>query len=129
MDNIGTLLFLFAVVLVFVSILAATIGYFFASSATKSALLKQIKEQGNAANKQAQEQLQSWKEQELSSIRQQTYDAAKGQAIQEMQEQARKWQENELQQIRQQIAEAARGQAIQEMQEQVRKWQENELLQ
>lgn len=128
MDN-GVLFLLFAVVLLFVAILAVVIGYFGASSAMKSALLKQIKEQGNAANKQAQEQLQSWKEQELNSIRQQTYDAAKGQAIQEMQEQVRKWQQHELQQIRQQIAEAARGQAIQEMQEQVRKWQENELLQ
>ena len=75
MDNTGILLLLFAVVLIFVAILAAVIGYFWASSATKSALLKQIKEQGNAANKQAQEQLQSWKEQELSSIRQQTYDS------------------------------------------------------
>src|SRR3989304_3820435 len=127
MDNIGTLLFLFAVVLVFVSILAATIGYFFASSATKSALLKQIKEQGNAAFKQAQDQLQSWKEQELSSIRQQTHDAAKGEVIQEMQEQIRTWQETELLQTRQQAFDAAKGQVIQEMQEQVRKWQQNEL--
>jgi len=129
MDNTGILLLLFAVVLIFVAILAAVIGYFWASSATKSALLKQIKEQGNAANKQAQEQLQSWKEQELSSIRQQTYDAAKGQAIQEMQEQAQKWQETELQQTRQQAFDAAKGQATQEMQEQVRKWQQHELQQ
>ncbi len=129
MDNIGTLLFLFAVVLVFVSILAATIGYFFATSATKSALLKQIKEQGNAAFKQAQDQLQSWKEQELSSIRQQTYNAAKGEVIQEMQEQIRTWQETELLQTRQQAFDAAKGQVIQEMQEQVRKWQEKELQQ
>ena len=129
MDNIGTLLFIFAVALVFVSILAATIGYFFASSATKSALLKQIKEQGNVAFKQAQDQLQSWKEQELSSIRQQTYDAAKGEAIQEMQEQIRTWQETELLQTRQQAFDAAKGQVIQEMQEQVRKWQQNELQQ
>jgi hypothetical protein len=41
-----------------------------------------------------------WKDQELSVVRQQSYDAAKGQPIQEMQEQMRTWQENELQQIR-----------------------------
>jgi predicted Holliday junction resolvase-like endonuclease len=129
MDNAGIWLILFAVVLIFVAILAAVIGYFWASSATKSALLKQIKEQGNAAFKQAQDQLQNWKEQELSSIRQQTFDAAKGQAIQEMQEQAKKWQETELQQTRQQIYDAVKGQATQEMQEQIRKWKENELQQ
>ena len=127
MENIGTLLFIFAVALVFVSILAATIGYFWASSTTKSALLKQIKEQGNAAFKQAQDQLQSWKEQELSSIRQQTYVAAKGEVIQEMQDQIRQWRETELVQTRQQAFDAAKGQVIQEMQEQVRKWQQNEL--
>lgn len=127
MANVEILLFLFAVVLIFVAILAAVIGYFWASSATKSALLKQIKEQGNAALKQAQEQLQTWKEQELSSIRQQTYDAAKGQVIQEMQEQVRKWQENELKQIRQQMLEGVRGEAIQNAQEQLVKWRNDEL--
>src|SRR3989304_18386 len=127
MDNTGILLLLFAIALIFVSILAAVIGYFWASSTTKSALLKQIKEQGNVAFKQAQDQLQSWKEQELSSIRQQTYDAAKGEVIQEMQEQIRTWQETELLQTRQQAFDAAKGQVIQEMQEQVRKWQQNEL--
>jgi predicted Holliday junction resolvase-like endonuclease len=127
MDNVGILFLLFAVVLIFVAILAAVIGYFWASSATKSALLKQIKEQGNAANKQAQEQLQSWKEQELSSIRQQTYDAAKGQTIQEMQEQVRKWQENELIQIRQQMLEGVRGEAIKDAQEQLVKWRTGDL--
>lgn len=127
MNNIGMLVFLFAVVLVFVSILAAAIGYFLASSITKSALLKQIKEQVNTAHKQAQEQLQSWKDQELSSIRQQIYDAAKGQAIQEMQEQVRNWQENELQQVRQQIYDAAKGQSTQEATESIQKWQQTEL--
>src|SRR5688500_13023141 len=112
MDNIGQLLFLFAVVLLFIAILAAAIGYFWASSTTKSALLKQIKEQGDVAHKQAQEQLQGWKEQELSSVRQQIHDAVKGQAIQEMQEQVRKWQETELLQTRKQAFDAAKGQVI-----------------
>jgi predicted Holliday junction resolvase-like endonuclease len=128
MENIGILLLLFAIVLIFVSILTGIVGYFWASSATKSSLLKQMKEQGNTAFKQAQEQLQNWKEQELSSIRQQTFDAAKGQVIQEMQEQVKRWQETELQQTRQQIHDAVKGQAAQEMQEQVRKWQEGELI-
>lgn len=129
MDNIGILFILFAVVLLVVAILAAIIGYFWASSVTKSALLKHIKEQGNTAFKQAQDQLQIWKEQELSSLKQQTFDAAKGQVIQEMQEQVKKWQETELQQIRQQISDATKGQAVQEIQVQVRNWQENELKQ
>jgi len=73
--------------------------------------------------------LQSWKEQELIFVRQQTFDAAKGQVIQEMREQVKKWQETELQQTRQQIYDAVKGQATQETQEQVRKWQENELKQ
>jgi type II secretory pathway pseudopilin PulG len=90
MDNFGILFILFAVVLLVVAILAAIVGYFWASSTTKSALLKQINEQGDAIRKEAQEQLQNWKDQELSVIRQQTYDAAKGQAIQEMQEQSGK---------------------------------------
>ena len=127
MYNVGILLFLFAVVLILVSVLAAVIGYFWASSAAKSTLLKQIKEQGNAAFKQAQEQLQTWKEQELNSIRQQTYDAAKGQVIQEMQEQVRKWQENELKQIRQQMFEGVRGEAIKDAQEQLVKWRNEDL--
>ncbi|MBI3168451.1 MAG: hypothetical protein HYZ22_08240 [Chloroflexi bacterium] len=127
MDNLPILFILFAVVLIFVSILAAVIGYFWASTTTKSTLLQQIKEQGGLAFKQAQEQLQSWKEQELSLIRQQTYDAAKGQVIQEMQEQVRKWQENELKQIRQQMLEGVRGEAIKEAQEQLVKWRTEEL--
>ena len=121
------LLFIFAIALIFVGILAAVIGYVWASSASKSALLKQLKEQGDAVYKQAQTQLQNWKEQELSSIRQQTYDAAKGQAIQEMQEQVKKWQENELVQVRQQMLEAARGEALQEAQNQLIKWRGDEL--
>src|SRR5215204_2891508 len=119
MDNPGTLIFLFAIVVVFVSILAAVIGYIWASSRTKSTLLKQIQEQVDAAQKQAQEQFQSWKAQELSSVRQQIYAAAKGQAIQEMQEQVRTWQETELQQSRKQIYDAVKGQFTQEAAESI----------
>ena len=117
----------FVVVLPVVAILAAIIGYFWASSKTKSALLKQIKEQGEAIRKEAQDQLQNWKDQELGVVRQQTYDAAKGQVIQEMQEQMRTWQEGELQQIRQQIYDAAKGQSTQEAAETIKLWQQTEL--
>jgi predicted Holliday junction resolvase-like endonuclease len=127
MSNTLILLFISAIVLIFVAILAAVIGYFWASSATKSALLKQIKEQSDSAYKQAQSQLQNWKEQELISIRQQIYDAARGQTIQEMQEQIRQWQENELKQIRQQILEGVRGEAIKEAQQQLVKWRSDDL--
>jgi len=118
---------LFAVVLLVVAILAVIIGYFWASSKTKSALLAQIKQQGDSIRKEAQEQLQNWKDQELSAVRQQTYDAAKGRVIQEMQEQMRSWQENELQQIRQQIYDAAKGQSTQEAAESIQKWQQTEV--
>lgn len=127
MDNIGLLLILSAIVLIFVMVLAIAIGYFWASSTTKSTLLKQLKDQSDDAHKQAQEQLQNWKEQELNSIRPQIYDAAKGQAIQEMQEQVRKWQQNELQQIRLQMFEAVRGEAIRDAQNQLIKWRTGEL--
>lgn len=127
MDNTTILLLVFAVVLLFATILAIAIGYFWASSTTKSSLLKQLKEQNEATVKSAQEQLQNWKEQELITIRQQIYDAAKGQAIQEMQEQVRKWQQNELQQIRQQMVEGIRGEAIKEAQQQLVKWRGGEL--
>src|SRR5215208_2524332 len=127
MNNLGSLIFLFAIVLVFVSILAAVIGYFLASSTAKSALLKQMQEQVDAAQKQAQDQLQSWKDQELVSVRQQIYDAAKGQVIQEMQAQVRNWQENELQQIRKQIYDAAKGKSTQEATESIQRWQQTEL--
>jgi predicted Holliday junction resolvase-like endonuclease len=128
MDNATLLLlFIFAIVLIIVALLAAVIGYFLASSATKSALLKQLKDQGDATYKQAQEQLQNWKDQELNVIRQQINDAAKGQAIQEMQGQVRKWQENELQQIRQQMLEGVRGEALREAQNQLIKWRSQEL--
>ena len=129
MNNIEIILILFAVVLLIVAILAVVIGYFWASSKTKSALLKQVQGQGDVIRKEAQQQLQTWKDQELNTVRQQTYEAAKGQAIQEMQDQIRNWQENELQQVRQQTFDAAKGQAIQQMQEQMRVWQENELQQ
>ena len=123
MDNMTILFVLFAIVLVFVAILAAVIGYFWASSAMNSALIKQRDEISN----RAQEQLRVWKEQELNSVRQQTYEAAKGKVIQEMQEQVRKWQENELAQIRQQMLEGVRGEAIKDAQEQLVKWRTGEL--
>jgi len=113
--------------LVVIATIAVAIGYFWASSATKADLFKQLKDQGDAAFKQSQEQLRIWKEQELSSIRQQLYDAAKGQAIQEMQAQVQKWQENELKQIRQQMLEGVRGEAIRDAQEQLVKWRTDEL--
>jgi len=112
MDNIGIILIIVVVALIIVAIAAAIIGYFWASSKT---------------NKQAQEQLQNWKVQELNSIRQQIHDAAKGQAIQEMQEQIQKWQANELLQIRQQMLEGVRGEAIKNAQEQLVKWRTDEL--
>ena len=65
MNNTEILLILFAIVLMIVAALAVAIGYFLASSTTKTALLKQIKEQRDDTFKQAQEQLQSWKEQEF----------------------------------------------------------------
>jgi len=127
MDNFVVIFSLFAVVLLIIAILAVVIGYFWASSKTKSALLKQVQEQGNIIRREAQEQLQTWKDQELATVRQQTFDAAKGQAIQEMQQQMRSWQENELQQIRRQIFEAAKGQSTQEATEMVQRWQQTEL--
>ncbi len=123
MDNMTILFVLFLIVLVFVAILAAVIGYFWASSVMKSVLLKQRDDMSN----RAQEQLRIWKEQELNSVRQQTYEAAKGKVIQEMQEQVRKWQENELIQIRQQMLEGVRGEAIKDAQEQLVKWRTGEL--
>src|SRR5919108_1480385 len=110
MDNIVVIFILFAVVLPILAILAVGIGYFWGSSKAKSALVKQLKEQGEALRTEAQEQLQDWKEQELTAIAQQTYDAAKDQAIQEMQEDMRYWQEGELRQLRKQIYEAAKRQ-------------------
>ena len=126
MDNIGILLFLFAIGLLIVAVLAAIVGYFWASSKAKSALLK-VKEQEDVIRKEAQVQLQNWKDQELSTVRQQTFDAAKGKVIQEMQEQMRTWQENELQQVRQQITDAAKGQATQEAAASIQLWQHTEL--
>lgn len=127
MNNVGILFILFAVILGVVAVLAAILGYFWASSKTKSALLQQLKEQGDAIRKEAQDQFQTWKTEELNAVRQQTFDAAKGQAIQEMQDQMRTWQENELQQIRQQISDAAKGQATQEAAESIQRWQQTEL--
>ncbi len=127
MNNSIIVLILFAVVLAVVTIIAIAIGYFWASSAAKANLLKQLKDQSDATFKQSQEQLQAWKEQELNSIRQQIHDAAKGQAIQEMQGQMQKWQETELQQARQQMLEGIRGEAIKEAQEQLVKWRTEEL--
>lgn len=126
MENTAILLFVFAFVLLFATILAVAIGYFWASSTAKSALLK-LKEQNEATVRNAQEQLQTWKDQELATIKQQIQDAAKGQAIQEMQEQVQKWQQNELQKIRQQMLEGVRGEAIKEAQNQLVKWRTDEL--
>ena len=121
--NIWFFVILLAVILVFVAALALIIGYFLASSKTKSSLLKQ----NEVVFKQAQEQLQSWKEQELNSIKQQIFDSAKGQTIQEMQVQVQKWQQNELQSIKKQMSEAIRGEMIQEAQQQLIKWRSEEL--
>lgn len=126
MENITLLFIAFAIVLLFATILAVAIGYFWASSTSKASLLK-LKEQNEATVRNIQEQLQNWKEQELVTVKQQIYDAAKGQAIQEMQEQVQKWQQNELQQIRQQMLEGVRGEAIKEAQEQLVKWRSGEL--
>src|SRR5574341_408237 len=121
------LLLLFAGILLIVTVIAVAISHFWASSATKADLLKQLKEQSDTALKQSQEQLQSWKDQELNSIHQQIYDAAKGQAIQETQGQMQQWQENELQQARQPMLEGVRGEAIKEAHEQLVEWRTEEL--
>lgn len=121
--NIGLIVLIFGVILFFVMVMALLIGYFWASSKTKSALLKQHE----LVYKQTQEQFQIWKSQELAAIRQQVFEAAKGQAIQEMQEQVRKWQETELQQTKQQIYDAVKGQSMQEMTANIQRWQQNEL--
>ena len=125
MDNISIWFFIIilVVILFVVAALALIIGYFWASSKTKSSLLKQ----NEVIFKQAQEQLQSWKEQELNSIKQQIFDSAKGQTIQEMQVQVQKWQQNELQSIKKQMSEAIRGEMIQEAQQQLIKWRSEEL--
>jgi predicted Holliday junction resolvase-like endonuclease len=127
MGNSALLFLVFIIALIVVAILAAVIGYFWASSAAKADLLKQLKDQSDVTFKRSQEQLQIWKEQELNSIRQQVHDAAKGQVIQEMQGQMQKWQKNELNQIRQQMLEGVRGEAIKEAQEQLVKWRTDEL--
>ena len=125
MENIRIefIVIIFSIIMLFVATLAGIIGFFLASSRTKSALLKQ----NEMIFKRAQEHLQNWKEQELLAIKQQTFDAAKGQVIQEMQEQVQKWQQNELQQAKQNMFDVAKGQVTQEMQEQISKWQETEL--
>jgi predicted Holliday junction resolvase-like endonuclease len=125
MENISIWFFIIilVVILFVVAALALIIGYFWASSKTKSSLLKQ----NEIIFKQAQDQLQNWKEQELNSIKQQIFDSAKGQTIQEMQEQVQKWQQNELQQAKQQIYDAVRGQSTQEMAANIQRWQQNEL--
>ena len=125
-SSIITLL-IFAIVLIVIAVIAVAVGYFWASSAAKAELHKQLKDQSETAQKQSQEQLQAWKEYELNSIRQQIHDAAKGQAIQELQGQMQKWQENELQQARQQILEGVRGEAIKEAQDQLVRWRTEEL--
>jgi predicted Holliday junction resolvase-like endonuclease len=79
MNNIGILL-LFVVVVIVVTTVAAIAGYLWASSATKSTLLKHMKEQQDVALKQAQEQFQRWKEDELSSIREHLSEVISGEA-------------------------------------------------
>lgn len=105
MGNSAILFSLFLVVLIVVAILAVVIGYFWASSTTKAELLKQLKDQGDTANKQAQEQLQNWKDQELNSIRQQMLEGVRGEAIQDAQNQLLKWRNEELENVKRQIAE------------------------
>ncbi len=105
MDSIGPLIVLFVVAFILVAGLAAAIGYFWASSQSKSDLLQQVKQQSDEALRNAQSQLQAWKDQELAAIRQQTYEAVKGQAIQEAQDQLEKWRAGELQNARLQIRE------------------------
>lgn len=121
--NIWFFIIILAVILLFVSGLALMIGYSLASSNAKTSLLKQ----NETTFKQAQEQLQNWKEQELNSIKQQIFDSAKGQTILEMQTQVQKWQQNELQSIKKQMSEAIRGEMIQEAQQQLIKWRSDEL--
>jgi predicted Holliday junction resolvase-like endonuclease len=125
MENISIWFYVIILVIILsvVAALALIIGYFWASSKTKSSLLKQ----NETVFKQAQEQLQNWKEQELISIKQQIFDSAKGQTIQEMQVQVQKWQQNELQSIKKQMSEAIRGEMIQEAQQQLIKWRSEEL--
>ena len=127
MQNIGVFLLIFVVILFLVAVLAIAIGYFWASSRTKSASLDQQKDQINAVYKQARDQLQNWKDQELASTKLQIYDDAKGQAVQEIQEQVRKWQETELIKLRQQMLDGVRGEAIKEAQAQLMKWRTDEL--
>jgi predicted Holliday junction resolvase-like endonuclease len=125
MDNTNLWIFLAIItfIVIVVSILAMAIGYFWASSKTKSSLLQQ----NEVVFRRAQEQLQSWKDQELISARQQIFDAAKGLAIQEMQEKVQQWQQSELLSIRKQMSEAIRGEMIQEAQQQLIKWRSGEL--
>jgi predicted Holliday junction resolvase-like endonuclease len=68
-----------------------------------------------------------WKDTELLQIRQQIYDAAKGQSTQEAAETIQKWQQTELQYTKKQLSEAIRGEAIREAQEQLMKWRAEEL--
>jgi predicted Holliday junction resolvase-like endonuclease len=123
LTNIWVFVFLLAIVLFIIAIMAGAIGYFWASSKTKTSLLRQ----NELTFKQAQDQLKNWKQQELETIKQQIFDSAKGQAIQEMQAQVQKWQEEELQKTKQQIYDAVKGQSTQEMAENIKIWQQNEL--
>lgn len=122
--NLLLIVIILAIILILVTILALIIGYFWASSKTKTLLLKQQE----VAQKHAEDLLHKWKEQELSVIKQQIFDSAKGQATQEMQLQIQKWQENELEVIKKQISEAMRGASIKEAQEQLIKWRSDELV-
>jgi predicted Holliday junction resolvase-like endonuclease len=74
-----------------------------------------------------QQQMRSWQENELQQIRQQIFDAAKGQSTQEATEMVQRWQQTELQVIKKQLSEALRGEAIGEAQAQLTKWRSEEL--
>lgn len=126
MENTALFFIVFAVILLFATILAIAIGYFWASSTAKSSLLK-LREQNEETVRNAQTEFQKWKEQELVTIKQQIYDAAKGEAIQEMAKNIQTWQQNELQFVKKQMSEALRGEAIQEAQQQFVKWRSDEL--
>jgi predicted Holliday junction resolvase-like endonuclease len=102
MENVSILL-LFAIVLIIAMLLAAVIGYFWASSTAKSDLLKQQKEHSETIYTKAQEQLQKWKEQELIPIRQQILESARGEAIKEAQEQLVRWRTEELEKTKSQM--------------------------
>ena len=127
MTDLSPLILLFVLAVVAVAILAATIGYVWATSTTKTALLAQIKTERDEAYQQAQSQFQLWKAQELSTLRQQNLEVAKAQLAQETKADMQRWQQTELQAARQQLTEALRGEAIKDAQSQFVRWRNEEL--